>query len=496
MISKNLLLLFLGQLVVVTAPMAKIDSQKSAAGPKKDVASKDDAASDKKSKNGSKPNGGQNTLKTILESALRYNKDIKVQDNEVKARHEDIASAKAAFLPHLTAEVGHSSSDKKTHSTNKNNDDTPDHRVKDKVNTAKVQATYNLYRGGADKAAYDEAHCQARAAWAARTAKMQQILRDVSVAYFTIIAKQKEVSHLKSLLKARRESSDVARRMLQAGTAKELDVLQADAAASETEAKVAKAESEYTAYCAQFKAMTGMPMPVNPTIPAKMFDDGMSEDHAITIAVGNNPEIRAKIEECSAARFMVKKPNTEFCPSADVTASVEKSRRSSVNKNDPHQANYPATTSCSMGITVTVPIYDGGGGRANVRKAQAILARANEERDRAVDNIKAEVHATWAAIGAAKGNIASATKAVELRERVLHDTMEEYRAGVKIMKDVLEAQSQLFESQSLLIQAEEQYFANQCRALALLGRMDPQYLKIQDSGFDYMDHYKKTRAKI
>jgi outer membrane protein len=434
-------------------------------------------------------------LRTILDSTIVNNKELKAQEDDVRAAHEDIVVAKSAFRPHVTATASRKVNNRTIHSRDRSVNDIDGTTSKDRVTDYGLQVKQNLYRCGADVAACSEVEHKVKARWAACDAKVQQVLRDTCVAYFTIIAKQKEISHLKALLRARQESADVAKRMLQAGTAKALDALQADASTSETESKLAKAESEHAAYCAQFETMTGMRMPATPTIPMKIFDDDIPEDKAVTLATRYNPEVVARGEECAAARETVKKINTEFFPSVDLTAGAENLHDSSVKKINDHDKKL-TTRTCFVSLGVTIPIYDGGSSRAEKRKAQALVLKAKDERAKALETVRAEVHAVWAAIKAAKQNLISAAKAVELRTLVLHDTMEEYKAGVKIMKDVLEAQSQLFEAQSLQIQAEEQYFANQCRARALLGRMSPRHLRLRRGGDDLRTHYEHTRRRL
>ncbi|MDR2458798.1 MAG: TolC family protein [Holosporales bacterium] len=510
MIAKSLLLLLLGQIAIVSTSIAEKTKKLNPASSDKNSGKKDDGGAngdkgcnikDNDDKDGNVKNGNvrlsriPDTLRLILDSTIVNNNDLKAQEDEMKATHEDIVVAKSAFRPHVTFTASRRINNKTIHSRDRSITAINDATNKDRATEYGVQVKQNLYRCGADKAACSEVEYKVKARWAACDAKVQQVLRDTCITYFTIIAKQKEISHLKALLMARKESADVARRMLQAGTAKGLDVLQADASTSETESKLAKAESEYAAYCAQFETMTGMRMPSNPTIPTKMFDDDMPEDKAITLATKYNPEVVARGEECSAARETVKKINTEFFPSVDLTAGAENSHDSAIKKFSDHDKKL-TTRTCFVSLGVTIPLYDGGSSRAEKRKAQAIVLKAKDERDKAVDTVKAEVHAVWAAIKAAKQNLISAAKAVELRILVLHDTMEEYKAGVKIMKDVLEAQSQLFEAQALEVQAEEQYFANQCRAIALLGRMNPRYLRLRCNGVGFREHYEQTRCRI
>jgi outer membrane protein len=442
---------------------------------------------------------GASGLSMALNSALDNNKDIKIVESEVKATHEEIVKAKAAFRPNVSLNAGKQFRRRKSWIENPpspppagfNNPS----RSNDYTTEVGVQAKQNLFRCGADSAACKEADCRVKAVWAIYMARIQSVMRDVAVSYFTIIAKQKEIAHLKKLVDARKESAEVAKRMLTVGAAKEIDVAQADAATSETESKLSKAEAELVAYYAQFETMTGMPMPVNPTIPDRMFDDSLPEAEAIKVAKRDNPEIIAKDNEQQAMHATVKKITTEFSPSLDVSAGYSGSYDSSTRKSNPleKQSN---SRSYYAALSLTVPIYDGGGSRAEKRKAMALVSKARAERGKVADNVESEMRSVLAAIKAAKQNIISARKAVELRELVLHDTMEEYKAGVKIMRDVLDAQSQLFEASFLEVQAELQYFGSQCRAIALMGRMSPHSLKLTSKSFDYYDHYMMTKKRL
>jgi outer membrane protein len=196
-----------------------------------------------------------------------------------------------------------------------------------------------------------------------------------------------------------------------------------------------------------------------------------------------------------AAKAAIKKANPEFIPSVDASYSYDQSYDSSVKKRNPSDRKRNERDH-SFTVGITVPIYDGGQGRAGKRKLIETATKAAIDKEKVTDDIKTQICSIWAALKAAKQNIIFTKEAVEMRELALSDTQEEYKAGVKIMDDVLKAQGELFEARSLLTQAEEQYFSNQCKANQLIGRMAPKYLNIADSDFSYKDHFAKTSRKF
>jgi outer membrane protein len=240
-------------------------------------------------------------------------------------------------------------------------------------------------------------------------------------------------------------------------------------------------------------------MPEAAVAPCKLFDDAMSEKQAFDIAVKHNPGIIAATNALQAAKAAVKKINPEFTPSLDMTCSfdhsVDLAKRGS-GENADHAKNKYNTKGCTVGVALTIPIYDGGSARAEKRKHIKMASKAAVDREKAIEELKTQISSVWASIIAAKKNLVAAKSAVKARELALHDTDEEYKAGVKIMKDVLEAQGQLFEAKYLEIQAEQEYFSNQCKANALIGRMDSRYLKVKDSDFSYKGHFAKTSRRL
>jgi outer membrane protein TolC len=452
-------------------------------------------------KDGQKRGTARSPLFLALESALRNNKELNALEKDVAASHENYPSTSSAFRPTISANTKYRKSNSTSWSTlgRANNQNDPDYdtenNTRSDMSSFGVDVRQNLFRCGADVAALKEVSTSLKAKWSALEAKKQSVLRDVAIAYFAIISKKEEILHLGSLLDSRRESVDVAMKMFEAGTSKELDVYQANAAYAETESKLAKAEAEYVSYCAQFEEMSGIQMPQNPTAPEKFFDDSIDEVNAIELAYKYNPSILSAVDAAEAAREAIKKVNIEFSPSVDLTYSFDHSYDPSTKKPRRGQMkikrkDHVVTLSC------TVPIYDGGHARAEKRKLEKTALKAVYEKEKAMDDVKSEVKSVWASLKAAKQNIDSAKKAVELREKALGDTLEEYKAGVKIMKDVLEAQEQLFEAKSMHIQAMNQYSSSQCRANALIGRMNPKYLRIRDSEYNYKADFARTKMKF
>ncbi len=415
-----------------------------------------------------------------LECALQNNKDIIAAQKGLKATHEKHNLASAGFRPTVNANLGYSygKEDDWKWETNKN-------KVTYNKSTKEAGITIkqNIFKGGADLGTFNEAKASIKAAWSDYEAAKQKILCDVATLYFEILAKQKEIQHIKSLLEVRASSLEVVTEMEQTGAEKYVSVMQAKAYYAETEAQLAKAEAELKTLSAQFVEYTGIPVPTNLIAPSKLFDTDMKESQARDIALKQNPEIIASIDKMKAAKEAIKKPNSSLYPSIDVVYGYSHALNSAREKTAVRNKR-----DHSISVNMSIPIYDAGVGRAQSREYSELAVKAAVEKEKTVEKIVAELAKVWATLESAKRNIISANTAVEARQLALHDTEEEYKAGIKIMNDVLDAQQKLFEAQTSEVQAQKNFFLSQCNALALLGRMTPKYLKLKVTDFDYKKH--------
>ena len=446
------------------------------------------------------------SLFDAMESALKKNKEILSAQNELKAMHENYVAVAAAMRPRVSLNTKYQADNKRDLSTYDAPDRQTQHRAtgerqegtggidqkyENKVFSYGVGVSQNLFHGFSDVAAIKETNLNIKAKWSAYEAKRQEILRNVAIVYFALLAKRDEINHLKSLLEARQNSKEVAEWMYKTGSVKYLDVSQAIASVSETESKLARAAAEYIAYCAQFEELTGYKVPQVLTTPAKIFDEKITEKQAFEIAKNNNPEIIAATHALEAAKEAIKKPNPEFVPSVDVSCSYDNSYNSSTNTRA-HQGDKARERGTTVALSVNIPIYDGGTARAEKRKYIELATKAAVDREKVLEDVKSQITTVWASMAAAKQSLLSAKKAVDARKIALKDAEEEYKQGVKIINDVLDAQEKLFEAKYMETRAENDYFSSQCRANALIGRMNPKYLKLKDSEFSYKKHYSKA----
>ena len=90
----------------------------------------------------------------------------------------------------------------------------------------------------------------------------------------------------------------------------------------------------------------------------------------LALLAKNNPQFQLLDTRSKAARYELNAMNSEFCPKLYLTSSIG---RGSLDRLPVDALDW------NTGVTVSVPIYEGGSGREMVAKARAVLSQQNAE---------------------------------------------------------------------------------------------------------------------
>ncbi|MDR1475738.1 MAG: TolC family protein [Holosporales bacterium] len=448
------------------------------------------------------PNKNLGMLGEALTKTIENNKELLAAQREIYAANESCVAAFAHFLPTIETHAG----------LNKNNYDNwsgkpPEGQEggRNKSNSKSIEKNYgiaakiNLFHAGADRAALKEVDLQNRARWSKYEATKQKVLREVAAYYFEIYAKMQEIQHLKALLKLRESSLEVAQEMFNTGAAKYLDVAQASAGYAEVEAKLAKANAENESLRAKFTELTGFVLPVTLEAPKQLFDDNMTQKQATDLALKFNPNIIASADNLAATKEAAKKPFGKALPSIDAQFGFNQSVNQDKTRTPPeHEVKRTGNRRGFVcGISATWALYDGGVGRAEKRQADELVLKAVIESEKTKEEVLTEISSVLASLKAAHQNRKSADTAVQARKLALDVTEQEFKAGLKIMNDVIKAQEEYSAAVLMAIQAEKEWHVSLCSLMALVGRLNNKQLGINPADtFDYKAHYKQVTGRF
>lgn len=194
-----------------------------------------------------KISGLPTTLEEAIETAMQHSPNLVAAKSDLEAAVAAHKQARAAYQPRFDLEVGATRNDDTDGTLGANDDE-----------TAVVRMTYNLYRGGADKARINEAQAREFAARETVRSVQRSVTEDVTLVWNELEDILVRLQYLEAHVKATNEVLKVYNEQLSLGKRTLLDLL--DVQNELLRANVAYLTGEYTALLARYRvsASTGL----------------------------------------------------------------------------------------------------------------------------------------------------------------------------------------------------------------------------------------------
>jgi outer membrane protein len=166
-------------------------------------------------------------------------------------------------------------------------------------------------------------------------------------------------------------------------------------------------------------------------------------NHWVDLSERSQPQIRQARLALDVARLETAKAQTGHLPTVDLTASVGKVR-------------YPdgTTTSAlstrvntgSVGVSLNLPLFAGFATQNRIRETLSLEQKSEADLETARRNVAQAVRASYYGIVSANGQVKALEAAEASSQSALDANRLGYQVGVRINIDVLNAQSQLFQT--------------------------------------------------
>lgn len=271
------------------------------------------------------------------------------------------------------------------------------------------------------------------------------LANQVAAAYYDLLRKQVLLTIAEeNLATARRQLADAEHRFA-AGDVPELDVLRARVPVASAEASLYGARSAVAVARQALNGVTGESLEapvavedVPPVAPALPYTLEEARRRALSFA----PELRAAEATIRADEASLAASRRYREPTLSVQASdLRSSDQTAFSREDSIQA------------TVTVPLADGGLGRAQVREAEAALEGARQLAAGTRRTVLQTVTAAFLTAESSRSQVAAAQVARDVAQTAYEKTVLGYQNGLYPLTDVLSAQAALVQARTAYTQA-------------------------------------------
>lgn len=349
-----------------------------------------------------------------------------------------------------------------------------------------MSAQQNLYRGGGTVASTNRAENLVRAERANLLALEQSVLLEAVDAYTAAWSSRAVLELALNNEERLKRQLQATRDRFQVGDVARTDVAQAEARLSRARADVETAKASLASAYAFYERVVGkrpgeLEQPEDlPPLPASL-----QEAQALA---ETNPEVIQATFALSAARDDVDVAKADLLPSVDLLADMA--------YVDEPTANLEWQRQATIGLSVSIPLYQGGGEYARVRQNQQIVRQRRNNLELAHRTVQERASSAYDQLLAATAAIDAFREEVRANEIALQGVEEENLVGVRTVLDVLDAEQELFQSQVNLVRAQRAEIAAAYQLQAAIGQLTVIDLELPVDPYNAEAYYQRTRNRL
>lgn len=418
------------------------------------------------------------SLKQSMIAAYRSNPALQSQRFRTRASDESVAEARAGYRPRVTADAYGGVTAERG-----NRDDLGD----GKTYGVGLSIEQPLFDGFQTHYAIREAKSGVLASRNELLAQENEILLQTASAYFDVLRDEGVLLYRRKALNALKRELIGAQQRMEHGDATVTDVEQSRQRVALAEADLEGARSRLEISRLKFARIVGQaPRDLRmPKLPARFIPK--SRRRAVEVALQESPIIAAALNQHDAARFAVDKAKGALLPSASIVGGYDRSFHDRATTRDEDDL--------SLVGRLKVPLYQGGGASARVRRARALAQSQGREVVDQRNRIGEAVGAAWSELAAARRRQGLEQRAVAAAERSLKGIREEQRVGSRTLTDVLDAERELVNARIRLLDTRRDLNVSAFALLRAMGTLTIENFAPEVERYEPGDHYEKVNAK-
>ncbi|OWT57633.1 TolC family protein [Candidimonas nitroreducens] len=329
-----------------------------------------------------------------------------------------------------------------------------------------------LYDFGLRAAHLEQSRQLLNAANASRDATLQSVFLDTVHAYYDAQTDLTLRDAARETERIAHESFDIAQAKFAAGAATLADKLQAQTAYSQATLKRIQAESRLRSAIGTLALALGLDPATPVRLPAAVdhgkhrSDYRSAVDSLVRQALAHNPEIAQAEAQLKAARAEADVARSQDRPRLSLTASLDRSD-TPIDEVTTRQI----INNRSVGLQLTIPIFDGFSRRHQVYEADAQVRVKQAELDDARKSVAQQVWKSDEAFTSGLQAVATAESLLASARQSVRVALGRYKAGVGSLLELLRAQSDLADAQQQRIQALAGWKTARFELAASLGKL-------------------------
>ncbi|WP_418141391.1 TolC family outer membrane protein [Marinobacter sp. MA] len=335
-----------------------------------------------------------------------------------------------------------------------------------------VQLTQPLFRADA-WFRYDASKFQTESARAEYNLAQQQLILDVATAYFNVLRARDTVTTARATEAAIQRQYEQAQERFDVGLIAITEVYEARASYDDSKSQRIAAENQLNVAREQLARLTGEYAEeldnLRQNFPLGR-PDPMDPSAWEATALEQNWSIQSALYELNASEAGLREAKAGHYPTVDLNASYGDTN---IDGGSPTQFE---GTQATIGLTLNVPLYSGGGTQAGVRQQRSLVTVAEQSLNTVRRDVRVNTRSLFLTVNNNVETASALEQTIVSRRSALDATRAGYEVGTRNIVEVLDAERAYYVALRDYANARYDYVINSLQLKQAAGTLSPQDL--------------------
>ncbi len=408
------------------------------------------------------------SLKDCIDYSIEHNIRLKQEKLTLEESEIDVKSAKAALFPSLSFSTSHNGRYQPYFENGNSSFVTDDGTGGSRVSSSQDHFSYSgsyglnagvmLFNGGKN---WRNIRMQRLNSDIARLSIEQQqntLKEEIATLFVQILYSSEAINVSLSAVESAQKNLESGKAKYEVGKISNSEVIELESQLRSAEYQLVNSQAQLANYKLQLKQLLEITDNSEIDIIAPASSDALALapltpiEQTYNAALAQRPEIQSSKLSTQSALLSVKQAKAGYSPTLSLNAGAGTSNNDGSDKSFGHQMKY--NLSFSVGLSLSVPIYDNRNNRSNIQKAKIQHQSSRLQESDTRKQLYSTIEGLWLDAHSAQKRFVAAQSSVESAQASYNLLSEQFDLGLKSATELLTGRNTLLSARQELLQAK------------------------------------------
>lgn len=408
------------------------------------------------------------TLQECLDYAIANNIQIQQKKLAAASSHEDVLQSRSALFPSVSFSTNQNISWRPFAESTinlTNGSMTTSRNTVSYNGSYGINASWTVWNGNRNTNTIKRNKLSEQAADLDVASQSNTIQEQIAQLYVQTLYENEAVKVCKEVIKASELQRDRAKVMVELGSLAQVDLAQLESQVAQDYYSLSQAESQLANYKLQLKQLLEIhdSEPFEIAIPdiedSKVLGTLPDEQAVYTAALTTRPEIQSAALDIESSKIALASARSGYMPTISINAGIGTSNSS--GPDTPFFTQVKNNLSNSIGLSISVPIFDNLQTRTSIRKAKYTLHTSELNLQSQQKQLYSSVENYWLNASTSQQQYQYAKKYAESMKESYDLVSEQFNLGLKNIVELTTGKNNMLQAEQQLLQTKYTALLNQ-----------------------------------